>query len=402
MRVLVAAVGKRTEHWEGFLTALAACPELELDVHVADVTDLTVHWLEAIAVRHPDRFSFRVARHWIGEDRTGHMASIIYAPGSWRTWPDRRPDVMHLIGEPSYLSTAQAIAVCRRRWPGVPITHYAAQNVVIGFPWPFPWLERRAYRRIGLAMPITAAALDVLRRKGYCGPARIVPLGVDQERFTPTAAPPGGRFTVGFVGRLEPHKGIADLLAATRATATRLLVVGDGSLGDAVRAEAEARPGEIELVPWSSHDDLPGLLRRMHVLALPSVEVVQRNVLPWIRVPLREQFGRVLVEAMSCGVPCIVTRVGEMAEVIGDAGRIVAPGDPAQLAAALATLRDDPAEVARLRAAALQRARRFAWDQIAREVHSTWRDLTTPHFHPPTDGGTDRRVLREDSSPSHA
>ncbi|MBW3608605.1 MAG: hypothetical protein KY463_09655, partial [Actinobacteria bacterium] len=204
MRVLVAAVGKRTEHWEGFFAALAGREDLELDVVVADVTPLTVRWLEGLARRHPERFRFRVARHIIGEERTGHMASIAYAPRSWRTWPERRPDVMHLIGEPSYLSTAQAIAVRDRRWPGVPISHYAAQNVVIGFPWPFPWLERRAYRRIALALPITSAALDVLRRKRYHGAARIVPLGVDCRRFAPQGGPPSGTFTVGFVGRLEP------------------------------------------------------------------------------------------------------------------------------------------------------------------------------------------------------
>ena len=381
MRVLVAAVGKRTEHWEGFFAALAGCEDLELDVVVADVTPLTVRWLERLVRRHPERFRFRVVRHMIGEARTGHMASIAYAPGAWRTWPDRRPDVMHLIGEPSYLSTAQAIAVRDRRWPGVPISHYAAQNVVIGFPWPFPWLERRAYRRIALALPITAAALDVLRRKRYHGAARVVPLGVDCGRFAPEGGPPRGTFTVGFVGRLEPHKGIADLLAASRAIGSRLLIVGDGSLAGAVRAEAAARPGEVELVAWSDHDELPALLRRMHVLALPSVEVTQRNVLPWIRVPLREQFGRVLVEAMACGVPCVVSRVGEMAEVVGAAGEVVEPGDGGGLAAALTRLRDDVDHATSRRAAALQRAELFDWDRIAADVRDAWRQLAAVPTH---------------------
>lgn len=381
MRVVVAAVGKRTEHWEGFFAALAALEDLRLDVQVADVTDTTVRWLEKIAARHPDRFHFRVARHWIGEERTGHMASIVYAPGSWRAWPDRRPDVMHLIGEPSYLSTAQAIAVRERRWPGVPITHYAAQNVVTRFPWPFPWLERRAYRRIDLALPITSAAQDVLRRKGYGGEARIIPLGVDRSGFAAGPGPAAGPFTVGFVGRLEPHKGVADLLAASRAAGSRLIVVGDGSLAGAVRAEATARPGAVQLVAWSSHDDLPALLRRMHVLVLPSVEVTQRNVLPWIRVPLREQFGRVLVEAMSCGVPCVVTEVGEMAEVVGDAGEVVGPGDPDGLAVALARIRDEPDRAARLRQAALKRAELYDWNHIAGNVHDAWCELTDASGH---------------------
>jgi glycosyltransferase involved in cell wall biosynthesis len=375
MRVLVSVVGKRTEHWEGLFSALMDRSDLELDVWVADVTDITVEWLSQLADSHRGRFSFDVLPHRIGEGRTGHMASIMHAPLALRARLPRRPDLIHIIGEPSYLATAQIIGLRNRRWPGVPITHYAAQNVAIRFPWPFPMLERRAYRQITAALPITAAARDVLRSKGYCGPAPIVPLGVDRSRFVPAASAPVEPFTVGFVGRLEPHKGIADLLEAARSAACRLLVVGDGSLRDAVAAEARARPGDVELVPWSDHDQLPGLLQRMHVLALPSIGVVQRNVLPWMGIPLREQFGRVLVEAMSCGVPCIASDVGEVADVIADAGLLVRPQQPHQLAAAFAHLRDAPSRHAAFRAASLARAPRFGWDHIAADVCGLWRRL---------------------------
>ncbi|MHB8532097.1 MAG: glycosyltransferase, partial [Solirubrobacteraceae bacterium] len=376
MRALVTAVGKRTEHWEGFFSALAAQPDLELDVQVADVTELTLRWLEAITTSHPRSFRYHLAQHLIGEDRTGHMASIAFARRTWRDWPLRRPHLIHIIGEPSYLSTAQTIALRDRRWPKIPITHYAAQNVQMRLPVPFPWLERRAYRNIDLALPITTAALDVLRAKGYKGPARIVPLGVERHRFTPPAHPPSEPFTVGFVGRLERHKGIADLLAAVRGAHMRLLIVGDGSLRSEVEAEADARPGEVELVPWSDHDDLPAYLGRMHVLALPSIEIVQRNnLLPWSRVPLREQFGRVLIEAMACGVPCVATRVGEIAEVIADGGLIVEQNRPDQLQAALTRLHGDRRLLARLRSCALERAAHFGWVQIAAEVSAAWREL---------------------------
>ncbi len=379
MRVLVTAVGKRTEHWEGFFSALLTQPDLMIDLRVADVTDVTVRWLRAIECRHPERFRFRVTRHVIGEERTGHMASIAYAPGSWRAWPEHQPDLIHMIGEPSYLSTAQTIAIRDRRWRGVPITHYAAQNVQIRFPRPFPWLEQRAYGQIDLALPITTAALDVLRAKGYHGRARIVPLGVQSDRFSPAPSPPSGSFTVGFVGRLEPHKGISDLLAAARGARARLLIVGDGSLMGAVQAEVTARPGEVELVPWSDHEELPGLIRRMHVLALPSIEIVQRNMVPWMRVPLREQFGRVLVEAMSCGVPCVATRVGEVTEVIADGGLLVDQNRPDQLQQAFVRLRDNHLLANHLRRCAIDRATHFGWDQIATDVVAAWRELDQHH-----------------------
>lgn len=371
MRVLVCVVGKRTEHWEGFFAALARNPELEVMVRAADISPIACERL-ALLAQGSSRLHFRLAPHLVGEDRTGHMASILFRPGSWRALRDFAPDVLHIIGEPSYLATYQAIRFRTRFWPGVPITHYAAQNVVTRFPPPFPWLERYAYGQIALAFPITPTALEVLRRKGYRGDARIVPLGVDRERFRPRSAPPPGPFTIGFVGRLEPHKGILDLTAAAARLDCRLLVVGDGSLRAELDVEAARRPDRIKLVPWVSHEELPALLSRMHALAFPSVEIVQRNVVPWVGIPLREQFGRVLLEAMACGVPIVASDVGEVPYVVGDAGLIVPAHDPEALAGALAELRKRPQLAAQLGRAGIARAARFDWNRIAEEVFEAW------------------------------
>jgi glycosyltransferase involved in cell wall biosynthesis len=371
MRVAIIAVGKRTEHWEGLFRALVCQPDLELFVQVADVSHVAEERLGRLAEEHP-RFGLRLSPHVLGEEATGHMASIAFRPHALRQLRDFAPDVLHVIGEPSYLATFQAIRARNRLWPRVPITHYAAQNVVTRFPWPFPLLERYAYRHIDMAFPITPAALEVLRTKGYRGEAETVPLGVDRAEFAPRGAAPEGPFTVGFVGRLEDHKGIADLMAARERIGCRLLLVGDGSLRPWVEDQARLRPGLIELVPWADHSELPRVMARMHALALPSVEIVQRNVVPWMKVPLREQFGRVLVEAMSCGVPVVASDVGEIAHVVGSGGVIVRPRDPAALAEALAHLRDSPGAADRLARLALARAARFDWTLIADQLTGCW------------------------------
>jgi glycosyltransferase involved in cell wall biosynthesis len=371
IRALVVAVGKRTEHWCDFFAALARRRGLDVVLQAAEVSRLAADQLAQLAHESP-RFRFRLAPHLCGEETTGHMASILFGPGSWRGLRNLRPDVVHVIGEPSYLATHQAIRARNRFWPGVPVTLYAAQNVVARFPWPFPHLERYAYRQAALALPITPAALAVLREKGYRGPARIVPLGVDLAQFAPAPSPPAGPFTVAFVGRLESHKGIADLVAACDLLECRLLIVGDGSLRPWVEAEAARRDGRIELRPWAGHAELPRFLARAHALALPSVEIVQRNVLPWVGVPLREQFGRVLVEAMACGVPVVGTTVGEIPHVLGEGGLTVPPSDPAALARALTAIRDDLRLAARLRERGLERAAEFSWDRIAESMEEAW------------------------------
>ena len=76
---------------------------------------------------------------------------------------------------------------------------------------------------------------------------------------------------------------------------------------------------------------MPAAAERLDCLALPSLT----------RPNWKEQFGRVLVEAMACQVPVVGSDSGEIPNLVGDAGLIVPEGDAAALAAALRRLRDD-------------------------------------------------------------
>jgi glycosyltransferase involved in cell wall biosynthesis len=396
MHVLITAVGKRTEHWSSLFQALTDRTDVQVTVCAADVSVLTQRALEQLGER-CDRFRFHLTPHLLGEDRTGHMASILFGPGIGRALKGERPDAIHVIGEAAYLSTLQTVRLRDRYWPGTPVTLYAAQNIVMRFPFPFPFLERRAHRAVGHAFPITPAALQVLRLKGYQGPATVVPLGVDTDAFTPAPARPQRPYTVGFVGRLEPHKGIDDLLRAAERLDCRLLAIGHGSLRGRIEQAAARRPGRVSLVPWADHEQLPSLMARMDVLVLPSVEIVQRHVVPWIGIPLREQFGRVLVEAMACGIPVVGSDVGEIRHVIGPAGLVFPAGDVTALADCLTRIRDDSGLARRLGEAGVSRARsEFAWSRIAESLCRIWRELsrtadsiTRSAMSPPTQLGRD-------------
>ncbi|MDJ0341175.1 glycosyltransferase family 4 protein [Streptomyces sp. H10-C2] len=395
MHILITAVGKRTEHWGRLFAALSDRPDVELTVLAADVSRLAEQELTRLAAGR-ERFRFHLAPHLLSEDRTGHMASVVFRPGSGRLVRNEQPDVIHIIGEAAYLSTRQAIRLRNRYWPHVPITLYAAQNVVTRFPFPFPLLEQHAFRTITHALPITPTALQVLRTKGYHGPATIVPLGVDTDVFQPAPPPQPGPFTVGFVGRLEPHKGISALLRARELLDCRLLVVGDGSLRGEIEQAAVRYPDRIELREWADHAELPSLLARMDALALPSMEVIQRNLVPWIGIPLREQFGRVLVEAMACGIPVVGSAIGDIPYVIGSAGLVFPAGDAPALADRLARIRDNPDQARQLAAAGRRRASaEFSWRHIADTLCCTWRQLTD-------DAAAARRPMVPSSSPAHA
>jgi glycosyltransferase involved in cell wall biosynthesis len=100
----------------------------------------------------------------------------------------------------------------------------------------------------------------------------------------------------------------------------------------------------------------------MTLLAAPS-----RTTSAW-----KEQFGRMLVEAMACGVPVAGSDSGEIPFVIGDAGLVLAEADPEAWTAAIESLLNDTARRRDYAARGLTRAReRFAWPVIAR-AHLDW------------------------------
>jgi glycosyltransferase involved in cell wall biosynthesis len=159
--------------------------------------------------------------------------------------------------------------------------------------------------------------------------------------------PTGNGPVVGFVGRLEPRKGALDLARAAPAIrrgapGARVVLIGDDPYGtDPAYTRAVLQSGEVEHHGWRA--DAPGLMRHLDVLVLPSYE---------------EPFGTVLAEAMAVGTPVVATRVDGLPEVVRDGvtGRLVAPGEPDSLAAAVLEVLARKREMG---AAAREHARNF-------------------------------------------
>ena len=166
------------------------------------------------------------------------------------------------------------------------------------------------------------------------------------------------RPVVGFVGRIEPRKGPLDLVRAApliraRLPDARIVLVGDDPYDSAPEYAAEVRAAEgVEQIAWVP--DGAAVMRHLDVLVAPSRQ---------------EPFGTVLAEAMAVGTPVVATRVGGLAEVVADGvtGRLVAPGDPAELAAAVLEVLADRE---RMGAAAREHARQFGADAYADRVEA--------------------------------
>ncbi len=241
-----------------------------------------------------------------------------------------RPDLIHLDEEPFNFATFLGAAHARRS--GIPSLFFTWQNISRRYPFPFSDMERAVYRWAAHALAGSEDAARVLRHKGYQGKLTVVPqFGVDPEVFTP-GQPHEGPFTVGFPNRLIAAK--APLLAMEALDHlrpdARLAYLGDGPLRKAIE-ECVARRGwqdRVSIEARVSSAQMPARLRGFDVVILPSLTTPS-----W-----REQFGRVLIEAMASGVPVVGSDSGEIPQVIGDAGLIVPEGDPTVLGEALRRL----------------------------------------------------------------
>jgi phosphatidylinositol alpha-mannosyltransferase len=208
----------------------------------------------------------------------------------------------------------------------------------------------------------------------YPGDYRIIPNGVDVERFHPGLAPfdawrDPDRVNLLFVGRLDPRKGLQYLLAALPEVVertrdrVRLLVVGDSYLRP--RFEARVPRSLRHAVRFLGHvpaADLPRWYATGDIFVSPASG--------------NESFGIVLLEAMAAGRPVVATDIPGYRSVIrpGENAEAFPPGDVAALARALARLVDDPARRAELARRGRARALEFAWPRVTDRIEALFRE----------------------------
>jgi glycosyltransferase involved in cell wall biosynthesis len=192
----------------------------------------------------------------------------------------------------------------------------------------------------------------------------VCPNGAPDWTPAPSTGSMGGYLL--FVGTIEPRKNVRALLDAyarmrsQRADAPRLVLAGH------VVPDARDLLSVIQQQPLAGHVDYRGYVAAEDREAL--FKGAQALVLP----SLDEGFGIPALEAMSAGVPVVVSNRGALPEVVGDAGLFIDPDDPESLTAALERITSDRDLRASLALRGLDRARQFTWAQTAREIRRAY------------------------------
>lgn len=313
---------------------------------------------------------------WIGAHGIGRFASEVLR---------RLPEFRQLAGGPKPLSAADPLwlgwklAVGRPRLffsPGfnpppfgsAPFVFTIHDLIHVRIPAEASLAKHLYYRLV--VKPACRRAHRVLTVSEYSRTQILEWSGVPPDRVVnvgngvgPPFSPDGLRRQSGcpyilYAGNSRPHKGLLTLLQAFRGLPERdLRLVLAGRLGaeTAQLAQSLGIGHRTEIVDSPDDDELASLYRGALALVLPS---------------LMEGFGLPALEAMACGTPVIASRAGSLPEVVGDAGVLVDPLDPAAIRREIESLQANPERRAAMRSRGIERAQQFTWGNVADKVRA--------------------------------
>lgn len=338
--------------------------------HVERPTGIPVETLR------PVRLGFSRSHHWWGYHRLGPILRQV------------QPRVLHVASEPWGIGVIQSLALRELGRTDARISVHGADNIW----WHGHALEQKAR---GAVLRVVLPRLD-----GYCSwneegvslavdhglrssvPTAVLPAVVPHPRRFPAVSRdertrlreslglPRHRVIVSFIGRLSPEKGVFDLLDAVRHLHSDAYVAiwGSGTLAQDVAVHAAQARNRIGFFGSLDPDEVPAALSASDIIVVPSRTTVE----------LKEQFGRIVLEAMLASRPVIAYSTGSLPELVGSAGVLVDEGDVAALATAIDALAQDDRQRARLAVHANERAAAYHPKKLARALVRYWEEMARP------------------------
>lgn len=236
-------------------------------------------------------------------------------------------------------------------------------------------MKKVANRWTRYVITVSAALRDEYVQHGLApSKVRVIHNGIEVERFrrsrdearrqivTELDVPPDAPIAV-TVSVLRPAKGIEVLLDAIRQIpGAMFLIIGDGPIRDDLAALAQQH-GVADRIRWAGfRNDVEALLPGCDLFVHPSLD---------------DAFPTVLLEALAAGLPIVATNVGGVPEIVtpGVTGMLVPPGDARRLADCVGALLRDPAELQRMRNAAVVSGEGFSTTVWVERLTALYREV---------------------------
>jgi glycosyltransferase involved in cell wall biosynthesis len=242
------------------------------------------------------------------------------------------PDIVHIEEEPFSPACRQFLSAAKRA--GKKTVFFTWENMERKHNPVYTWFDKYCINNADAAIAGNADGRRILLNKGFSGLLEVIPqYGVNLEDFKDREIRPVKQFyNIAYAGRITPEKGMATLLDAIKQIRNvKLHIAGAGDLESIKKMTGGDWAGIQDRVEFDGRipsEKMPGYLSEMDLLVLPSIKAKT-----W-----KEQFGRVLIEAMAAKVPVIGSDSGEIPNVIADAGLIFHEGSADELAARIKDL----------------------------------------------------------------
>jgi glycosyltransferase involved in cell wall biosynthesis len=349
-----------------YVRHLAAYPDLEVYLLVPPRWDESVSMVET-SIAGDEGF-----KTIIGEVENP-FKGLSFTYKNARTYlQEIQPDVIFMYEEPYSSVAYQFVREKMRYCPQARFIFCTWQNMRCKYSLRRRLTERYVFKHTDTAVAGSTDVQEVLLHRKYKGRISTIPLALEPSDF-----PQADRgiirrelgitdFTLGFVGRPEEEKGITDLFDAVASMKERriqILFVGGGKNEDKIREHAES-VGIADRLIWVKgvkNSEIYKYYRAMDVLVLPS-----RTTEYW-----KEQFGRVIIEAMICRTAVIGSSSGEIPRVVGDAGLIFTERNVSELKAAIIKMMDNGALREELAGRGCERVmQNYTWEKVAELTHA--------------------------------
>lgn len=254
---------------------------------------------------------------------SGNGSLFFYPKGLRAATAGFAPDHVFVDEEPWSVAAHQVFSACR----AYSKSFFTKQNLRKKIPFLFRYSEQWVFKNSSYAFSISDEVTEVLKWKNYQKKIHHLPHSYDpkvfqpfsdRDRFRRSIGIPEDAIVVGYFGRLVPEKGILDLLSVMKiilgdSTFSKVFFfcVGNGPLFKEVEDKIYDLPKNRALLKSAiPHHEVGRALAALDVLVLPSLTTPR-----W-----KEQFGRILVEAMACGVAVVGSSSGEIPNLIQKTG----------------------------------------------------------------------------------
>lgn len=292
---------------------------------------------------------------------------------------DFKPDILQVEQEVFSLSAFE-LAIWARVTK-IPLVVFVWENLERQLSFPRNLMSQFVLNTARLIIAGNQDGKKVLKQMNYKGEIEVMPqMGVDPNIFSPQLRQPkeSQELIIGYMGRLIHRKGIDLLLSAAQKLkknghSFRVVLCGSGQDETVLKQQASQKNLD-DIVTWKGkipHQNVPKEMGKFDIMVLPS-----RTVGDW-----KEQFGHILIEAMSMGVPIVGSTCGEIPHVIGRSDLIFPEEDAQSLAKILERAIQEPLWLKEVSQYEIERVEQnYTHERIARRLIALWSEILKHKF----------------------